>query len=254
MQMFNSYYRSSREGFTLVELLVVIIILVTLMVGLFLVFNPLAQINKIRDAQRKQDLAQIRSAVDTYFNDNGCYPQSVPFGGAWTVGPTVYMKKVPQDPDCGSGGYCYIYQTDANSACPQWNVLYAHLVQKMTATQLLASCPLRTVCSIIKNINYNYCILSGTIDCNYMKTAPFPSGSLSPTPTSTSGPTPIPTGTIDCNGHYYAVSPFTGNCDDLGNDSGNFCSIHGGTQGYYCYSEGAAPGTNSPCTGFLCSH
>ena len=150
--MLNNNHRFSSGGFTLIELLVVILILGVLTMALFSLLDPIGQLNKAKDAQRKHDIEQIGSAIDAYFNDNNCYPQSVPFGNSWQVGSTVYMQKVPQDPDCGKGGYCYIYETDANSNCPQWNVLYAHLMQNMTAQQLLVSCPVKTVCS---HLNWN---------------------------------------------------------------------------------------------------
>jgi prepilin-type N-terminal cleavage/methylation domain-containing protein len=255
--MFNNYRRFSSAGFTLIELLVAILILATLTVALVLLFDPIAQLNKAKDAQRKHDLAQIRNAVDAYFNDTGCYPQSVPFGGSWQVGSTTYMQKVPQDPDCGKGGYCYIYQTDINSTCPQWNVLYAHLTQKMTAAQLLDSCPLKTVCDYL-NVKYNYCFLSGPVDCTYIKGSPFPTPGWSsptpapgltstPTPTSTPTSTPTPSSGVDCApSSYNAVS--AGLCNYLGSDPHNKCTIHGGS--LTCWSGG---GTTS-CSGSLCIH
>ena len=63
-----------RNGFTLVELLIVmtiVVILVMMMVG---ILNPAALINKSLDAQRKKDLNRIKISLEEYFNDNNCYP------------------------------------------------------------------------------------------------------------------------------------------------------------------------------------
>ena len=241
----------------------VIVMLSAFLLMAILILNPIAQLNKAKDAQRKQDLEQIRSALDTYYNDTGCYPALVPFGGEWKVGNTVYMKKVPQDPDCYTGGYCYVYQANNSGSCPQWNVLYTHLLVKMTATELQKSCPLRTVCGVLFT-RYNYCIFSGNLDCTYIKTNPMPTPnvSLTPTPTSTPAPTPTPTPTpvptptptpiptptptsppYNCSPNsYFAVS--AGRCNSV---SSNQCTIYGGT--LTCYS---GPGILN-CSGFLCT-
>ena len=229
------------------ELLVVIMMLSILLLMSILILDPASQLNKAKDAQRKQDLAQIRSALDTYLNDTGCYPQSIPFGGQWVVGSTVYMKKVPQDPDCYSGGYCYVYQTNNLDSCPQWNVLYTHLLAKMTASELQKSCPLRTVCSVLFP-RYNYCVFSGNINCSYIRSNPMPTPNVSSTPTPTPTPTVTPTPTptpppVSCAPNsYYAVS--AGRCNNV---SSNQCTIYGGT--LTCYS---APGVLT-CGGVLCT-
>jgi len=63
-----------RNGFTLVEILIVVTILAILTVMAVGVLNPSALVNKGYDAQRKKDLNRIKTAFEEYFNDNGRYP------------------------------------------------------------------------------------------------------------------------------------------------------------------------------------
>lgn len=62
------------KGFTLVELLVVIAIIGTLATLLLLQLGGARA--KARDSKRVSDIAQIRTAIEQYFDDNaGTYPQ-----------------------------------------------------------------------------------------------------------------------------------------------------------------------------------
>ena len=103
--MKNSF---TRNGFTLVELIVVVSILAILAGALIpRITNRMAQ---SRDAQRLADIRTIKSAVDQYFVDKGNYPaahQNSAFGG-WDVSqdgdfiPELvaagYLKSAPRDP------------------------------------------------------------------------------------------------------------------------------------------------------------
>lgn len=216
---FASKIKKSDCGFTLVELLVVVVMLVILVAIVFIALNPLSQLDKAKDAQRKQDFTQIRNALDTYYNDNNCYPASVPFGSSWVVGSTVFMQKVPQDPDCSKTGSCYVYQTDGSS-CSQWNVLYAHLLAKLSTSDLQKSCPLYSACGILFP-KYNYCIFSGNLNCSYIKSNPMPTpapgGGGTPTPT----PTSIPGGACSCATAQYDIR--AGKCNLVSGPPFNYC-------------------------------
>lgn len=243
------------SGFTLVELLVVITMVSVLVSFLLLLFNPIKQIQKARDAQKQQNFKQINSALDSYYNDNNNYPTSLPFGLIWQGGNTVYMEKVPQDPDCDGGGSCYDYLTDPSN--PQWNVLFAKVNSPPNSS---ISCALASLNNCFPSnyaaSGYNYCVLSGKVDCNYISsqilppnagagTGSNPNPTNSPTP---AGPTPTPVPTIPpvhCN-RFYALTGSGPNgplCNDLSSDPNSQCSIHGGT--YTCYSQ-------SNCTQPLC--
>jgi len=61
-------------GFTLVELLIVMTIVVILAVIAVSIFNSAGVLNKARDAQRKKDLSRIKIAFEEFYNDKSCYP------------------------------------------------------------------------------------------------------------------------------------------------------------------------------------
>ena len=110
-------YRSKKNGFTLIDLLVVISIIGVLISVSFVGF---AQARKAsRDSKRRADLEQIRSALEIYRNDCKTYPSFLAQGGTLMGAETlcqgnVYMQQIPQDP-LGSG-YNYSYnRTGPNS-------------------------------------------------------------------------------------------------------------------------------------------
>lgn len=106
------------KGFTMIELLVVIAIL-GLLATVGLVSFRTAQI-KGRDAQRKNDLAQVQKGLELYYNDHQSYPDSLPVaGGSWQdANNTLYMKEIPEDPKFGD----YPYSSDGT-----FYLLYARL-------------------------------------------------------------------------------------------------------------------------------
>jgi hypothetical protein len=174
---------------------------------LFLV-DPVKQINKSKDGQRKEDFKQVRNAVDTYYNDYNCYPTTIPFGQQWKIGNTLYMKKVPQDPNCNGSGLCYTYTYDTNNSCPQWNVLFGKL--SIAPSQNAPACLLQSDCLPIDyaSLGYNLCDFGGNIDCSALKNVTLkPSTSLTPTPivSPTLVPSPTPVKNIPPDGVYYCA-------------------------------------------------
>jgi len=183
--------------------LAMLMILASVMIG---VLNPITQFQKAQDAQREHDLTQISAALDAYFNDNSCYPQasSFSFGSSWSQGPYVYMSKVPQDPSCSGGNNCYIYLTDKNSTCPQWNVILAKV--SSTAGPKI-SCILNTSCFPVTYANqgYNYCAVSGKPDCSIL--SQLPGGGGAPTSAPTVAPTLPPRAPTPGGGGVPTASP-----------------------------------------------
>jgi type II secretion system protein G len=100
---------TNNSGFTLMELMIVIAILGIL--ASLISGNFINSLKRGRDAKRKEDLHQIKNALEIYYEDNGQYPpdDKVNFGMAFThptMAAKVYMQKLPQDP---SSGYTYQY-------------------------------------------------------------------------------------------------------------------------------------------------
>lgn len=188
---------SFSQGFTLIEYLVAITILAGLAGGILFTLNPFTQVERSRDAQRRQDLQQVKNALEAYYQDTSCYPAEVPFGDEWSVNSQVYMAEVPQDPSCNQlNGECYYYITDTDSQCPQWNVVFARLSE--APAQSTAICPLSTVSDSCVPEGYDErwaCVMSGAVNCQFLAQSGFgydsgSGGGGEPTPT---GPYATPT-------------------------------------------------------------
>lgn len=100
-------YKQNKNGFTLVELLIVVMLIAILAGLLVTVINPQGIQQKARDSQRKADLKKIQAALELYFADMRTYPD---FSGASGVNASTtfasilspdYMNKIPADPKAG---------------------------------------------------------------------------------------------------------------------------------------------------------
>jgi len=111
--------KKTNKGFTLIELLVVISIIGIL--SSFAMVSLNSARTKSRDALRKGDMTQMRTALNLYYSDNTVYP--ICDGGNWDVsdahfgssaangticylgldaflvsGPRMLLAKLPEDP------------------------------------------------------------------------------------------------------------------------------------------------------------
>lgn len=64
----------NKQGFTLVELLIVIAVVGILAAVILVTINPMAQMAKARDASRIGLMHRVKSALDIYNIDYGKYP------------------------------------------------------------------------------------------------------------------------------------------------------------------------------------
>jgi general secretion pathway protein G len=89
-QYINGLYKKS-NGFTLVELLVVLSILALLLT--LAVPKYFTSIEKAKNATLKQDLNTLRESLDKYYADNGQYPKTLD-----DLVEHKYIRKLPVDP------------------------------------------------------------------------------------------------------------------------------------------------------------
>ena len=75
-----------QSGFTIVELLIVIVVIAILAAISIVAYNGISQ--RARDAERTQELSSIRKALSMYYVDKGGYP---------TCSGTTYVAGAPSD-------------------------------------------------------------------------------------------------------------------------------------------------------------
>ena len=110
-----------QRGFTIVELLIVIVVIAILAAISIVAYNGIQQ--RGRDSQRKSDIATIQKALELYHIDNGGYPKCT--GGTYQAGQTregcfttdtavtnalapQYISVMPRDPlNTGDKRYRY---------------------------------------------------------------------------------------------------------------------------------------------------
>ena len=112
--------KESQGGFTLIELMVVILIIGLL--ATIVVQNLKSATDKAKRVKAQADIAQLKSALDRYYLDAGSYPTTDQGGlQALVSAPSTgdspkdwggrYIEKIPPDP----WGNAYFYQSDGNS-------------------------------------------------------------------------------------------------------------------------------------------
>ena len=143
-------------------------VVILLMIFLFTI-NPFTQIQKARDTQRRNDIHEIKNAVETYYHDHNCYPKGniISWGSEWKENETIYMKKVPTG--LTANIIEYIYLVDSND-CSQW---YAIFTMKELTSQVGSSnsvdCGLDALGPSCLPQNYSniyMCAYGGNIDCS----------------------------------------------------------------------------------------
>src|ERR1700704_5316872 len=84
-------FRSRESGFTLIELMVVMALIVILAsIGLASYTNS---VTRSKEAVLKEDLFRMRDAIDQYYADKGKYPSTLD-----ALVSDGYVRKIPEDP------------------------------------------------------------------------------------------------------------------------------------------------------------
>ena len=114
----------SKKGFTLIELMIVIVLIGILSGVVLNVINVRGIRAKARDAQRAADLKKVQTALELYFADNRSYPVSASWqtlSGTAGVGSSLksgsYISVIPTDPSTNAG----------TNPCTSTNVGYWYL-------------------------------------------------------------------------------------------------------------------------------
>ena len=100
-----SHRRTFRSGFTLIELMIVMALIVVLAsIGLALYGNS---ITRAKESVLKEDLFRMRDAIDQYYADKGKYPSSLD-----DLVSEKYLRSVPMDPFTNSADTWRTIQSD----------------------------------------------------------------------------------------------------------------------------------------------
>lgn len=198
------YVPQKRGGWTLMELLIVIAIIMLLAL-LFLLVNWKKSLYRANDTRRKTDLANIRRSFEEYYNDHECYPpvDVLTVCGGPALSP--YLAKIPCDPSTKEP---YLYKPDGDTTTCSGNRVCAKLQDFADPDIVSLGCDAKLGCGW--GAYWNYCLATGTT-----VTAPGFIPGVAPTPTVR--PTPV------LNGQY-SCTP-AGDCNFYGNPAGSGCTI-----------------------------
>lgn len=153
--------RNINAGLSLIELIIALSIISILLVGTIATLDPITQINKGKDAQKRQDLIALKDAFDLFYHDTNCYPQAA------EISVPAFKNYIKKLPDNYATDYTYLPEDFPNPvvACPQWYVLKA----KKSYTKDTDFCQIKTIVDPTKfclaNTKDYLCIFGGNFDC-----------------------------------------------------------------------------------------
>jgi len=219
----------SRLGFTFIELIVIIAIIAVLTVILIMAINPLKQMERSWDMQKKHDLSVLQKMFEDYYNDKEAYPQpddvcldevqenggicSCHICGLAKNNFSAYLQKLHCDPQHPNFDYLYQFECEENNQ--SFRICAVLNSKKKEAPN-----------------HYHYGIASPNYSadiCNDFSLEVVPLvptatptpvvPTLTPAPTLTPTPTIIPTPTLDpARTQYYCSTTGCKPCDIVNND------------------------------------
>lgn len=104
--MLNSFFKSKKSGFSILEIVVVIVVIAFF--AMLIIPGLISGPSRARDATRKNDLKRIQASLESYYQENGNYPAKLE---DLEKGSTPYINKLPKDPKTGAD---YVYITGGN--------------------------------------------------------------------------------------------------------------------------------------------
>src|SRR3972149_6088887 len=90
-------YLKRKSGFTLIELLVVIAIIGILVTIVVVAIDPVKLIGESRDAKKREELQQLKNALQLYYNDNNSYPDDATILNDLTLPNPPYTRSMPDE-------------------------------------------------------------------------------------------------------------------------------------------------------------
>ena len=145
-----------KSGSSLIEVMIALGIMAILSTTALIGITP--QLQKARDAKVKEDLLQIRNALTQYYDDAGCFPQTLPTcGKTFSQKNFIYINKFP----CNWFNKEYVYQP-SNETCPKSYKILTNLENIKDNSIDAVGC--RLGCGL--QCNYNYGLSSSNVRLN----------------------------------------------------------------------------------------
>lgn len=106
----SSLKKVTQKGFTIVELLIVIVVIGILAALVITTYSGIQQ--RARDTERQTDLKALQGHLETYYTDNGSYPASDELGSTSATNLTFIgdnmkglKREALRDPKAAAGAY-----------------------------------------------------------------------------------------------------------------------------------------------------
>jgi prepilin-type N-terminal cleavage/methylation domain-containing protein len=111
--------KSSKNGFSLIEMLVVISVLAMIITASLMSFVRLRAM--ARDSIRLTHITQLQTALRAYYRDWGVYPASLAAGQSLASSTTTYLQEVPTMPkpidgNCAATSTYEYYQDNSGAS------------------------------------------------------------------------------------------------------------------------------------------